>query len=340
MLLWIHNPDYYETAQVSRYWTLADAAAAVTPSGYDGSKALIGTAADSFVMRAVSPEDQNNFAVGGRFRATAYPATPQIVLGVVNADLDLQCCVSLDPAGTLTAWRGPMSDALVTSAATLALNAWHRIGFAGKINGSSGTVEIHLNSTKATPNVVGSFSGDTQEEPVAGWNGIYIGLGLVLSGGHFYAVDASSGGATTLLPGLRVRYYLPSAAGLYDEWEKTGGTLPQVLDDVPPDDDVTKIDATAMHQRFSLTMAAVAEAEHVHGVQSTAQVRNHPDSGYSPSHVPLIVVEGEERLGQWQSCTVEAWRGIWGMWTRHPITGNPWTATTIAEVEFGGMVQT
>lgn len=337
-LLWFHNPDYYATAHASRFWSTTSNAVVVAGGGYGGAAGMRGSALAAYAIQHVAGGDAlNRFRVGCRFRATAYPASAQIVLAVVEEDDVVQCCVSLDPAGTLTIWRGPMTAALTTSVATVALSAWHRIGFKGTISKTIGEAEVHLNSTRAVPNRVVNAGGvDTSQSDHVAWSGAYVGLFTNMASSDYYAVDGE-GSVNDLLPGLRVGYAFGSVAVL-DEWTKNTGTLAAALDDAAPDDDATYIYADAYDLRYSLTPAAFPATETIYGVQSTAQVRNIAANGASPSHEPLVVVDGSEFYGPWQSCVQEAWRPIRKLWAANPLTGEPWTVDDANAAEWGGRV--
>lgn len=339
-LLLIHNPDHYLTAQITRFWTSAHANAQVTASGYDSTNGLTASALGAYATRMVNPGDDQAFAIGGRFKVTSYPASKQILLAVVESTGTVQCSLVLNTDGTLSLYGGTASGTeLLATGASLSLGAWHRLGLKGVVHQSNGSLEAHLNSTRAVENIIGRKNGvNTAAAGADSWSGIYVGLGSAIICGHFYAVDGG-GVVTGLLPGLRVRVLRPLTVGTFDEWDKVGGTLPGVLDDMTPDDDSTIISTATFLDRYSVLMGTLAATEKIHGVQSEAQVRNIADSGFSPSHAPLSVVGGTEYDRPWQSCVTDAWRSIWSMWPVNPTTSLPWTVAEVNASEWGGKVQ-
>lgn len=337
-LLWIHNPDHYATAQVPRYWLTAHANAQVT-AGYASTNGLTASALGAYVIQMVSPGDDQHFAVGGRFKVSAYPPSSQILLAVVDGAGVVQCSLVLKTDGSLSLYRGSASGTeLLATGASLALGAWHRLGFKGTIHLSNGALEAHLNSTRTVENIIGQFGGvNTAGSGANSWSGIYVGLGSSIICGHLYAVDGG-GVVTGLIHGLRVTVKFPATVGTFDEWVKTGGTLPAVLDDPTPDDDTTKIQTPTFDKRYSVLMATLATTQKVHGVQTEAQVRNVTGSGKSPSQEPLTVIDGTEYYSHWQSCVQDAWRSIWQAYSVNPRTSVPWSVADINLAEWGGRV--
>lgn len=338
MLLWAHNPDYYATAEVSRYWSTAHANAQVSSSGYDGTNGLTASALGAYAIRYVNPTDHERFAIGGRVKVTALPASAQILLAVVDGSGSIHVGVCLNTDGTLSIFRGSTATILSTSTAVLALNAWHRLGLTGRVHGSLGEAAVHFNSTRYVPNVVTSIASTDTAGAAEAWEGIYVGLGSSIVSGHYYAVDGS-GAVSTLLHGTRVRVLFPAATGTFDEWTLTGGDLHEVLDDATPDDATTMIDTAVDLARFSVTMATLADTPTIHGVQQTAQVLNYAGVEPPPTHEPIAVIDGEAHPATGQSVGSATWASVWAMRPVHPVSGERWTVAAVNAAEWGGQVR-
>lgn len=340
-LLWFHNPDFYETAALGRNWSDVHANVRVTAGYPVTSGGLTATTLGAYATRFMrEQQDNSRFAVGCRFKVTTLPASAQILLGVVEADGIIQTCVSLNPDGTLTVWRGPMDTELQTTSALVTPNVWYRFGFKGIVSRANGEAEVHLNSTPDAENIVAHISGgDTAFSDHIGWHGIYVGVASEMVSGHYYAVDGY-GPTSGLIHGLLVTTLFPDAAGDYDEWDKSGGTLPEVLDDMNPDDDSTHISTDTIGSRYATELAALATTSVIHGVQQNVHVKNTPDSGLTPSHELLCRIGQNDVYDDWQSVDSAFWKTLWSCWPRHPVTGQPWTVSNInSDAQWGGRVR-
>jgi len=339
-LLFFHNPDQYATSHLARFWTTAHADAQVASGGYGGVNALTGSTASAYVQQVFQTQDSERFRVGARVRYSAYPSSAKILLAVVEEDLVIQTCLSLNTDGTLSIWRGSMDTLLLTTGAVLTLDAWHRIGFKGTVGRALGAAEVHLNSTLTAPNIVGAVTDvNTAFSDHLSWTGIYLGLhpsGLLC---HPYAVDGSSI-VNDLLPGLVVISVLPTADGTFNEWEQDPASDTfEAIDDATPDDDTTRLLADTFFARFSVSMQALAAAARVHGAQSTAVARNFAGTGFTPTHEPLLLIEGTEYYGPWRSVPNASWFGTRQLWGTNPRTDVPWTIAELNAAEWGGRLR-
>lgn len=341
--LWHDNPDYYDTATLDRFWSVVSADAIVSAGdGYDGAGALSATTDDAYVIDHgfIVGDPLNRFRVGCRLWLDALPATEQIILGVVDDDAIVQCCLSLNTDGTLNVRRGDVATGtvLATSTATVSTGAHHRIGFKGTVSHTGGELEAHLDSVTGTLNRVAAVTGeDTAFTDLISWKGIYVGLFTDMFASHFYANDGE-GTVNDLIHGFRTRFEFLDAAVL-DEWDKSTGTMIAALDDAAPDDDTTYLFTDIFHARYTGTVTFPL-MQRVFGVQTTALVENEADSGFSPSHQPMVVVNDVEYIAAFQSVIVGTWRAIRKMWPVNPGTGVPWTPVEIDEASYGGRVET
>lgn len=338
MLLWLHNPDFYATADLSRVWSEAHAdAIVVSGDGYDGKNGLSASDTDAYVVKYLRGSDHAGFAVGCRIRVDTLPAAAQMLLGVVEGNGTVQVCVSLNTDGTLSVWRGAMTTLLATSTETVTIGTDHRLGFKGRVSLSTGEAEVHLDSTRDVENPIIQISDvNTEETDHGAWQGLLVGLTTDVVMSHMYALDGS-GTVTGLLHDLYVKTAFPAEDGDRAEWDPNTGTLPEAIDDPTPDDDTTYIEALALHRVYSVAMDSLDDAAHVYGAQLNVMVRNFADTGLSPSH-EMLFRDGDDHdwFTGWQSAQSDLWKSLYEIWDRHPGTNEPFTMGDLNAAEFGG----
>jgi hypothetical protein len=355
MLLGIDNPDYYDTATLPRYWWTEkyespEGTPAVRADGYGGAAAL--TAEDGAwtsvqqmpVRPAVHPiaASQSGGWLGARYLFEAYPDDPVMLFAMLAQDFSVQVSVSLNPDGSLSIWRGPMTTELATSNTILPLDTFHRLWFKANVNSASGFAEVGLNRT-----VIRRFSGNTRQDAGATLQGFLFGLPSDCAASHLYWGDIA-GFQPEPLPALLVRNQFPASDGTLQDWIPTGaGTMAEAIDDTVPDDDATRIDSALVGDAFTVHVDTLADAPLIYAVQSTVMIKKaSEDTNEAFRFLTMrngIVGEGQDAgfttdppglIRDWDLiATYEGRRSIYHI---TPVDFQAWTVANFNATQFGG----
>lgn len=338
--LCIGNPDFYDTSTMDRYLPVVSANATVSAgNGLGGTAALAASADSSYVIddRFVTGDPLGRFRFGRRLKVSSLPATEQILLAATDGNRAVLCSLCLKPDGTITIRRGDVATGtvLATSTDVVTTGVFHRIGFKGTISHSGGELEAHLDSAVGALNRVCFVSGIDSAATDLSWKGIYIGLFTNSYASMWYANDGD-GVVNDLLHGFYTKFsYITTATA--DEWEKNTGTMITALDDAAPNDDTDYIHTSVFLARYLGTLTFSA-SQKVYGLQTSAMVRNIPDSGFSPSHQPIVTVDGVDYIAPFQSVVTDEWREIRKMWDRKPSDNSAWDTVSVNATAAGGRV--
>lgn len=338
--LYIGNPDFYDTATMGRFFPVVSANAIVSPGdGLGGTAALSASADDEYVIddRFITGDALGRFRFGRRLWVDSLPATEQIVLAATDGNRAVLCSLCLKPDGTITVRRGDVATGtvLATSTDVVTTGVFHRIGFKGVISHSGGELEAHLDSATGALNRVCFVSGVDSAATDLSWKGIYIGLFTNSFATMWYANDGE-GVVNDLLHGFYTKFsYITTAT--VDEWDKNTGTMLAALDDAAPNDDTDYLFTNVFLNRY-LGILTFGVTQKVYGFQTSAMVRNIPDSGYSPSHQPVVTIGGVDYVAPFQSVVTEEWREIRKMWDRRPSDSAAWDTVSVNAVAAGGRV--
>lgn len=329
--VWHDQPDYYTTATLPRFWSVAHADAEVAAGeGYDGGSALTGATEDASVVTfSTGLSDSVEFGLGCRLKIDALPSAEKIILGITTTGGDLHCCLTLRTDGKVSLYRGDMADLLATSGDALATGSQLRLGMTGVLDEANGALEVYLNRDP-----IARINGtNTVAASPPTWGGVYVGLAPDVFQSHLYA----QAGYGDLRPGYVVRVLYPTGEPLFTGWDPNTGTvadIPAAIDDPTPDDDTTYIRARALDVRYCVLHDPIDDVR-ILGARTIALVRNL--SGSSPSFTPFVRhADGRLDFGDWRSVVDSAWRAIDRWYQRNPFTGDPWTPDDLAAAGWGG----
>ena len=286
MLLFAHNPDYYNTATLPYYWEFVDTGspsgtAGVRADGYLGRPALTSTGGHSYVIHwphwppITDPGGKREWRMGGRFRFESYPASPTMIMAANGWDGGFECQLVLNPDGTLSIYRGDLTEEIAgPSTAVLALDTTYKLGFKGYAARVGGKAEAYWN-VGALPVRVLSVQGNTASDgdhPVT-WDACTYGLVEDSAVNHVYAID-SYGFLNNLYPSLITKVLYPASNGSAIEWVPNTGTVPAALDDTVPDMDTTRIHADVDNAAYTVAVDTLPTTYGIIAVQQTALVKN------------------------------------------------------------------
>lgn len=359
--LWFHNPDRYRTDNVGLFWSSVGSQIDVTPAGFDGTPGFTTfnispvVPADCALIQYLSPGDAN-FRCGGRYKVSELPTSAFVIMAITDTAGNIQVSVTVNADGTLSIYRGNLTALLRTSTQTITVGTFFRLGVKGKISGSVGEVEVHLDSTVAAENIACRVSSaNTDPLGIGAWGGIYIGVAPSIVAGHLYANDGTGVRNNRLLPGAYVRAYPPtySPSPTYDEWVPSEPTVDGSLADddttsppisANPDFEDTVIEAANDGDRWvrpcgsGVSPAVIQAAVTIYAVQATTVVTNYLGD---MSYVPIVVVEGATYEADFGSpgrldISPAEWTAVRAMWENNPKTSTRWTVAKLTPAEFGG----
>jgi hypothetical protein len=326
---WHDQPDYYNTALMSRFWDTVHADARVVASkGYGSQRAWTGASEAASIIKYFTLDENKNFGFGYRLLVEDYPSAEKILLAAVEEDGTVQLCVSIGTDGTLAVWRGNLTT-MLGDRSTDAVSAFSslKFGFRGRVDRTDGFAEVFVNGNS----VIRVDEVNTAATDPAEWHGLYVGLAPDIYQSHAYMGT----GDGALRPGYLVKVLRPASIHT-NEWSANTGTIDDAMDEADADDDTTYAFSTAFGQRFAVTLDTMLDTPIIYGTRSVFLVRNLADSG-SPSFASLIRDEdGRRDTSHWKSCTSDAWRAIDRFDRLNPFTGLPWTVGDINACGWGG----
>ncbi len=353
MLVFAHNPDYYNTATIGYYWEYVagygspGGTPGVRADGYLGRNALTSTGGHSQAIHIprYPPIAENNgrreWRLGCRYRfEDAFPADFPPLLTAHDANGDAQCQLVINPDGTLSIYRGDLTEEIAGPSTTaLALDTTYRLGFRGYADRSAGYADAWIGGTRILrANGNTGRDGDRVEWSMCGY-GLVEGCAV----NHVYAID-SWGYLNNLMPSLLVKVVYPDANGSLTDWEANTGTVPTAIDDAVPDLDTTRIGVYADQDAYTVAMEALEETAGIIAVQQTALVKNIITD--VPAFRFLVEQDGASHEGndwEWSNAGVHDWyvstasyfvkrRIDHGM----PKNGNQWSGADVDAARFGG----
>lgn len=341
---WGFNPSLFTTAQLPRFFRdpqgSVDAATTVAAGGESGGSVLTGSNLNAEAISIVRNSDTEYFRVGARVRVNSLPASPKLLLGVVDANLALQVGVVLMTSGTLKIVRGDSAaDLTGPSVSSISTATWLSFGFRGRVSRTDGEAEVYVGDTVSdATRFCRVNNANTAQEDTLDWRGIYLGPGSNILMEHAYAFDGD--GDTS--PGMRVYIYRSSTrvVEIFNEWSSTEDTIPEAIDEATADDMASTIDANESGARFATAMETVPELANIQGVMPVVTLLNAADTSPPTTGMAtfdfLAYLETVEYYGGWQSGSAEDWVSLWHMFTPNPRTSIAWTTDNLNAGRFGG----
>jgi hypothetical protein len=361
-LVFMDSFDHYATADVLEKWTTQldpgntgfdnSGIAAVGRHGSNGyrlSTSASGSQNTKSLNVTLGPAD-NTLVAGFAFRSVSAfalnqaNANPNISAGAGGASAILlvrkasadQCWIRLDPAGTLTVFRG--GTILGATTVALTVNTFVYIEVKILVAPSGGTVDIRFNGAS----VLSLTAQNTANSGVNGWNEFRFGCVGSTGGSQplewdyddLYILDGSGSAPwNTFLGDCRVDARLATAPGNAAAWTPSTGANWQCVDDIPPNDDTDYVSATASGVTDTfVTQDAPVSGAVIYGVQHCLNMRK-TDAGLC-SVAPVVRHAGTDYVGGNLNpgITYACWRGVQ---PTNPGTGAQWTEAGFNAAEFG-----
>jgi len=129
------NLTIHDTKWPTATASFGNAALVSTPTRTGTGALLLAGGVDTIKYRTIPTISGSNFTTGFAFRKTANPASIYYVHAVIEAGVVFQIGVALNPAGTLSVFKGTTATLLATGGTVLSNNTWYYIEFQGSISG-------------------------------------------------------------------------------------------------------------------------------------------------------------------------------------------------------------
>lgn len=306
--------NFFTAAQVSRLYTTANnnVAGALVGSATPGA---FGPAGGPGLRFTGDRADSLDVRSSGIPSGATYIAQADLVIdtnfatNVILAPLDgtsMQCSLNFDN-GVFRVYRGFTASLLGTVSYSYVLGTPITICWKVVIHNSAGTIDVRIyeSADPATPVATLSLTGlDTQATANTSWNGWH--LGAACNGNtdwaNYVVMDGSGSDLTDILGPVDVFALWASdrAAAVNADWTlSSGASVPALLMDAAPDDDLTQVASTGTNQLegtfvdpVPFPTRAVLGAELYLGTKKV--------SG-SPTLSPLARQTGTDHLGTSQS---------------------------------------
>lgn len=361
-LLFLDSFDHYATADIAQKWTqvVTQASFSNTPiisssagrrgtSGVRFPSGASGTAGISVTLAPSGATSVIGFAFthsGAAFSTlnnnTDFDPTDggsgscQILhiyyLGVIHI------VYRVTTSGTIQVLRGNGTSLGVTTQA-LSVGVTSYLEFKTTINGSTGTVDIHIDGISAL-----SLTGlNTQNGGSAGWDQIIIGHRSGCGGGgnsivwdydDLYVADGSGSTWNDFKGDTRVDATFPNAAGNTSNFTRsTGSDQSATIDDPVMNGDTDYNSTTNVSDKDTLNFStAPAGAATIYAIQVCCQGRK-TDAG-AAGHKAVTRISSTDYLGTEVALT-STYSVKRQIWETKPSDSTAWTSTDYGNAEFG-----
>jgi hypothetical protein len=149
-----------------------------------------------------------------------------------------------------------------------------------------------------------------------------------------YIATTTGGQITSFIGDARIDNIMPDGAGNYTEFGATtgGATHWQLVDEIGPDGDTTKITSTAANQRDTFTHANLSAitTQTIHAVQQTAYAKH--DGTATNFRTKLRRVADHDGASQAGGASYGYFREVW---EQDPQAAAAWTETNVNATEGG-----
>jgi hypothetical protein len=291
---WIHTPSHYATASVPRIWKVASSNVTVDANdGYDSGPALTASSQGGYVIQPVfdigNPSDVSR---GARVKVSTLPTVESILLGVVDADLNLLVCITVLPSGQVASYRGAMAELLAVSDDPITAATQLRLGFIASLS-SGGGMTVYLDDE--------AIAVATGVDLTGTWAGVYVGCHQNIYVSHDYAYDD-----LTIRPDLLCDVSVSGHAN---------------LDETDPDGDTTIVSLGSAGSQLRTTVASATTRNVTYGFMTMAVVKALTEPrGYAP-----LIDFGTTHLRSRQPIDTDDYQGVPAGYPAHPDTGLPFT---------------
>lgn len=334
--------DGFDGRDILDKWTVASGTPSVTnnPTPLHGFYANLGNSGIRYSIPAADQDDlitvgfhifPLNTGIGGFAQPCAFYGDNGTVLHTV---------LTWDAAGIIYIRRAGVTGTIIgqSDPGIFIVNSWYHIGIKVLLHDSAGTVDVWLDGV----NVISETGVDTKN---GGSGAVFDAVqfnaasGVTLRIDDFYclnSVDSGIAGAPNndFLGVCQVESILPTSDETYTDFTPSAGADHfAMVDEVPPDDDTTYVEADVEGEKDSYGFADLpAGSWTVHGVQSNSNVRRSA-SGMKFAR-GFVRVGGTDYPGD-SSLLSETYHVLPTMFEANPDTAAQWLASEVDAIEAG-----
>lgn len=339
--------DHYATAQVGQKWTaLLDGITWVgtinATGGRNSTQSFRATYANNnssggYLRQTLSSISGTTAVFGFGFRIDALPgaASRTPLVSILDGGTE-QVSIDINPAGTLSLYRGSAAGTLLgTSSTALSINTYYYVELKVVVHATTGTYEIRLNGT----NILSGTGANTAGSGVAQWTGVQIGRNYSGAGAatiqdfdDLYVCDGSGTVNNDFLGPIRVKAIYADGAGFSTDFTPSAGSNFQNVDEALTDGDTTYNSEGTAGDHDTYTFAAIGLTGTVKGLQTNLMVRS--DGAGAETIRPKIRISGTDYNGTTVGITT-SYADSRQVYETSPATSAAWTVAEIDGAEFG-----
>lgn len=219
-------------------------------------------------------DSQPTWIVGLALQPAAFPATSALLLSLIDGSNGVQVDVRVNPDGTLTVTRDGGAVTGGTTSKPLRVGGWNFVEFKVTIADSVGsnTCRVRLNEE-----VIATVSAgqDLQATVNASANTLRLyGFANNTLVDDLHVADGTGSANNDFLGDCRVVYLPPNGAGASTQFAVNGASNNwDAVNDAAPDDDSTYVESSTVGHLDLYTIANLAVAGTIKGVQTVADAR-------------------------------------------------------------------
>lgn len=347
-LLFCDSFDHYATAEIAQKWTALQNGVAWSSGTINAANGRNGTqsfrvtysntnSTGGYLRKTLSAVSGTTAIMGFGFKIDALPgaASRTPLVSILDGATE-QVSLDINPAGTLSLYRGTAAGTLLgTSVTALSINTYYYIELKTVIHATTGTYEIRVNST----NVLSGTGANTAASGVAQWTGVQIGRNYSGSGAatiqdydDLYTCDGSGATNTDFLGPIRVKAIYADGAGASTDFTPSAGLNFQNVDEALTDGDTTYNSESTAGDHDTYTFAAIGLTGTVKGVQTNLMVRS--DGAGAETIAPMIRISTTDYQGTTVGITT-SYADSMQVYAVSPATAAAWTVSEIDGAEFG-----
>lgn len=338
MLRFFDGFDSYATADINKRWNATTGSFSIVSGGRFGANCLKVASGGGNEFTTKFLDSQQFWYIGFAFKFGGVPGS-QWVFFNINSGTTLQVSLGLDSSNRLIALRSGTVLGGCQGTTTLSTGTWYYIELAIKITTSTaaGDLKAYIGGVQEF-----SCSSTVNTDPAASGHADRFSLGTswannasAINWDDLYACDAQGTVNNGVLGDMRVETLLPSAAGNYQGFTKTGTptTHWQCVNESPNDGDTTYVASSTpgTYETYQFTDMATTPLT-VAGVQLTAIARK--DDAGSRAVSAVFRASSTDYL-QTPQAVLDSYAFNTTLLEQNPATSAAWTASDVNGVEAG-----
>jgi hypothetical protein len=233
--------------------------------------------------------------------------------------------------------RNGSGAVLGTSALTTTFDTWYFVELKYKVDDSTGTVQLKVNQSDFI-NLTGQDTrngGNATADRVRWYMGFTNNSGRASYVDDLYVCDDTGADCNDFLGDLQVESLVPGSAGTNTGWVPSSGSNWAAVDDNPPDDDSTYVQANSLTAKDTYNLLNLSRLNSgIRGIMWNARARLTDSQTFNVK--PVYRVQGGPDVdGSTIIVSNTAYREYYEVQSLSTGTGTFWTPTEINSLEVG-----